>query len=247
MKNRKIKKKFIPLIASVLIASASSYGSVTFQNNGTKEGWSNYPQKPEAKGTITDVTSPVYHSTSAIQFTQKFVKGYTGRYHSEVDLEGAETTGQDRYYGMTFYLPSSWPYATDQVNVQQWAGTGPWIIMRIQGPDLLVLFDHLPGGLNGEPHIFSNVPKGSWVRVVTHIKSEASGGLFEVWVNGNKVMSQKGNFVAPKNGGKIRWSTGCYVSGWFQKSSPQGPSSRLVYGTHYRVATTYAEAEPANW
>lgn len=222
-------------------------GTVTFQNNGTKEGWPNFPQTPQAKGTITDVTTPTFHSTSAIQFTQTFVNNYTGRYHSEVDIEGAQQTNQDRYYGMTFYLPADWQYATDQVNVQQWAGTGPWIIMRIDGPDMLVLFDHLPDGYFAETHFLSNVPKGTWVRIVTHIKSAPSGGIFEVWVNGTKVLSHTGNLDAPGNGGAIRWSTGCYVSGWFQKSSPQGPSTRLVYGTHYRVATTYDLAEPANW
>jgi len=241
-----MKKRLLPLLAFVSTAALSSYGAVYFQNNGTKEGWPNYPQKPEAKGTISDVTSPVYHSTSAIKFTQTFEKNYTGRYHSEVDMEGASNTGLDRYFGMTVYLPAGWPYATDQVNIQQWAGTGPWVIMRIDGPDLEVLFDHLPG-LNAKPHIYHNFPIGTWTRIVTHIHSVASGGIFEVWVNGNKVLSQKGDFVAPGNGGKIRWSTGCYVSGWFQKSSPQGPSTRIVYGTHYRVASSYAEAEPANW
>jgi|GEM_PF-2316933 len=222
-------------------------GTVTFENNGTKEGWPNYPQTPQAHGTITDVTSPTYHSTSAIQFTQTFISGYTGRYHSEVDIEGAQQTNQDRYYGMTFFLPAGWQYAKDQVNVQQWAGTGPWIIFRIDGPDIIVLFDHLPDGFFDEPHIFTNVPSGVWMRVVTHIRSSSSGGIWECWINGNHVYSHTGNLNAPGNGGAIRWSTGCYVSGWFQKSSPQGPSERIVYGTHYRVATTYALAEPANW
>ncbi|HTB79913.1 MAG TPA: chitobiase/beta-hexosaminidase C-terminal domain-containing protein [Opitutaceae bacterium] len=222
-------------------------GTVTFQNNGTKEGWPNYPQTPEAKGTITDVTTPTYHSTSAIEFTQTFQNNYTGRYHSEVDIEGAQQTNQDRYYGMTFFLPAGWQYATDQVNVQQWAGTGPWIIFRIDGPDIIILFDHLPDGFFDEPHIFQNVPNGVWVRVVTHIRSSTSGGIWECWINGNHVYSHTGNLDAPGNGGAIRWSTGCYVSGWYQKSSPQGPSFRLVYGTHYRVATTYDLAEPANW
>ncbi|HTQ31363.1 MAG TPA: hypothetical protein VMI53_09145, partial [Opitutaceae bacterium] len=80
-----MKKRLLPLLAFVSTAALSSYGAVYFQNNGTKEGWPNYPQKPEAKGTISDVTSPVYHSTSAIKFTQTFEKNYTGRYHSEVD------------------------------------------------------------------------------------------------------------------------------------------------------------------
>ena len=222
-------------------------GNVTFENNGTKEGWPNYPQTPQAHGTITDVSSPTYHSTSAIEFTQTFVPGYTGRYHSEVDLEGAQQTNQDRYYGMTFFLPAGWQYANDQVNVQQWAGTGPWIIFRIDGPDIIVLFDHLPDGFFDEPHIFRNVPSGVWTRVVTHIRSSSSGGIWECWINGNHVYSHTGNLNAPGNGGAIRWSTGCYVSGWFQKSSPQGPSERIVYGTHYRVATTYNLAEPANW
>jgi len=241
-----MKIKYLLVVAPLMVAAVSSFGTVYFQNNGTKEGWPNYPQKPEAKGTISDVTTPTYHSTSAIKFTQTFEKGYTGRYHSEVDYEGASNTGLDRYFGMTVFLPSGWVYAKDQVNIQQWAGTGPWIIMRVDGTDLLVNFDHLPGGLNGEPHLQA-MPNGQWVRIVTHILSKSSGGKFEVTINGTKKMSKTGNFVAPGNGGAIRWSTGCYVSGWYQQSKPQGPSERIVYGTHYRIASTEAEAEPANW
>lgn len=240
-----MKIKVLLLVVPLTLAAASSFGTVYFQNNGTKEGWPNYPQKPEAKGTISDVTSPTYHSTSSIKFTQTFVSGYTGRYHSEVDIEGAEQSGQDRYYGMTVYLPSTWQYASDQVNIQQWAGTGPWIIMRIDSTDLMVLFDHL-SNLNGEPHLQA-MPRGQWVRIVTRILSKSSG-TFQVTVNGSVKLTETGkNFVAPGNGGAIRWSTGCYVSGWYQRSSPQGPSERIVYGTHYRIASSESEAEPANW
>jgi hypothetical protein len=232
--------------AAVLLTSTSlSYGTVYFQNNGDHTTWPNYPQTPEAKGTITNVSSPTFHSTSSIHFTQTFESGYTGRYHSEVDIEGIQQNNQDRYYGLALYVPSNWQNATDQVNFQQWAGTGPWLIMRIDGSDILMLFDSSATG-GGEPHLQA-MPHGAWTRVVSRIYSHGSTGEFQCWINGTLKITRNGNFQAPGNGGAIRWSAGCYVSGWYQRSSPQGPSFRETYETHYRVADSYANAEPNNW
>src|SRR5579885_3762359 len=101
-------KKLLPLLDFMATAALSSSGSVYFQNNGTKEGWPNYPQTPQAHGTITDVSSPTFHSTSSIKFTQTWIPNYTGRYHSEVDYQATQFTGTTRYYGTTLFLPANW-------------------------------------------------------------------------------------------------------------------------------------------
>ena len=239
------KRAALAAIAAATMCT-TSFATVYFQNQGDNTKWPNYPQKPEAKGTISNTTSQHYGSDkTSIHFTQTFVKGYTGRYHSEVDHEDIQDNNQDRYYGLAVFVPSNWQNATDQVNFQQWAGTGPWLIMRIDGPDIIMLFDSDATG-GGEPHLTS-MPHGVWTRVVSRIYSHGSTGNFKCWVNGSQKISRNGNFQAPGNGGAIRWSAGCYVSGWFQRSSPQGPSFRETYEGHYRVTDSQSTAEPANW
>ena len=238
-------KSYQCLLSALLLAGMvlPSHATVYFQNEGDNKTWPNYPQDPEAKGTIGDVTSPLYKDSTSIEFTQTFEKNYSGRYHSEVDIGDIEENNQDRYYGEAVYVASNWENADDQVNFQQWAGTGPWILMRIDGSDIVMDFDW-SGTNGGEPHVQS-MPHGAWTRVVTRIYTHGSTGVFTVWINGTQKLTRNGNFQAP--GSEIRWSTGCYVSGWYQRSSPQGPSERITYGDHYRVADSQSEADPANW
>ncbi len=219
-----------------MAATSASYGTVYFQNDGTKEGWPNYPQTPQAKGTITDVSSPTYKGSSAISFTQTWESGYTGRYHSEVDYQN---TGTDRYYGEAEYIPTSWTYAGDNVCFQQWAGTGPWLMMELRNSTITVL-PHITGTIS-----LGTMPKGVWTRVVVHLRATSSGS-FQAWVNGTQKMNLSGNFTPPGTS-QVRWSTGCYVTGWFGKTSQPSPSFRQIYGDHYRIASTQAEADPANW
>src|SRR5579883_1569971 len=110
------------LVALLVVATSSiSYGTVFFQNDGNKEGWPNFPQTPQAKGTISDVTTPSFQGNNAIKFTQTWIPNYTGRYHSEVDFQNIQKTGQDQYYGLSVYLEPTWTYAGDNISIQQWA------------------------------------------------------------------------------------------------------------------------------
>ncbi|HZP60299.1 MAG TPA: heparin lyase I family protein [Opitutaceae bacterium] len=235
-----MKKKLLVTLVPLLIAAASSFGTVYFQNNGTKEGWPNYPQTPQAHGTITDVSSPTFHSTSSIKFTQTWIPNYTGRYHSEVDYQGTQFTGSTRYYGTTLFLPANWNRADSKVSIQQWAGTGPWIIMEVRGSNLVVL-PHIAGITT-----ITGITPGAWMRIVTQL-TDATSGTFAVWVNGSKKITLNGNLVAPAPNGNVRWSVGEYVTGWTGVTTKPSPSYRELYHTHFRIASSYAEAEPANW
>lgn len=233
-----IRKLLVALL--VAAASSASYGTVFFQNDGTKEGWPNFPQTPQAKGTISDVSTPSFQGNNAIKFTQTWIPNYTGRYHSEVVNFNIQATGQDRYYGLTVFLPTPWPFAADNISIQQWAGDGPWIIMEVRGSNLVVL-PHVAGIKTIAP-----MPVGQWVRIVTHLRASSSG-IFEVWVNGVKRLSLTGNFTPPSTRGLIRWSAGEYVTGWTGRTTKPTPSFRQLYEDHFRVTSTETEAEPANW
>jgi hypothetical protein len=87
--------------------------------------------------------------------------------------------------------------------------------------------------------------RGTWIRIVTRINMTSSGP-FEVWVNGMKTASVPINLVVGGDPPTIRWANGMYCTAW-RTQQPAGGSPISVWHDHFRVATTYDEAEPANW
>jgi len=227
---------------ALVAATSVSYGTIYFQNDGTCEGWPNYPQQPEAQGTIYDTNNPAYQGPTAIQFSQTWQTNYTGRYHSEVDYQNTQGVGQDMYYGMTVYLPNNWVYTNSNVCIQQWAGASPWLMMEIRGNQIEVL-PHITGIQD-----LGTIPTGQWVRIVTHLNTSSVNGEFQVWVNGVQEMNLTGNF-SPTNAGstEVRWSAGAYVTGWYGVTTQPTPSFIRLFQDHYCMASTEAEADPANW
>src|SRR5262249_34549375 len=140
------------------------------------------------------------------------------------------------------YIPKEWQFHDQNVCIQQWApddDSGPWIIMNLNGSHL-----HWLGGLVGTPDVgdLSDL-RGTWVRIVTRIKM-GGGGAIEAWVNGKKTYSKMGAVNA--SGGTIRWSSGLYATRWINQQ-PTGQKTLYLFHDHFRVATTYDEADPANW
>ncbi len=226
---------------SFVVAAMTGHATVYFQNDGNQAGWPTMGQLPQDKGTITDVTSPAFQGNTAIKFTQTFDPNYSDRYHAEVHYQGTQFTGQTRYYGMTVFLPANWSLNDSKVALEQWAGTGPWIIIEVRGSNLVIL-SHIAG-----VQTVTSVTPGQWIRIVTQI-TDAANGSITVWVNGVQKYHRTGNLEAPAPNGEIRWSAGIYVTGWYPKpSSTPNPAYRELYEDHYRIADTEAEAEPANW
>ncbi|MFI5821257.1 heparin lyase I family protein [Streptomyces rishiriensis] len=80
---------------------------VYFQNRGSVEGWDRaYTQKD---GVIATVDSPVYKGAHSLPATQTHI-GETGGYHSEVIRRGAQSVGEDRYYGQAVRLAPDWEF-----------------------------------------------------------------------------------------------------------------------------------------
>ena len=63
---------------SLLLIGTIVRGEIFFQNDGVRNGRPNYPQTPQAHGTVSDVTNPVFQGTSAIKFTQHSTRRTTG-------------------------------------------------------------------------------------------------------------------------------------------------------------------------
>jgi MYXO-CTERM domain-containing protein len=229
---------FLALLAG---SSAEVHAEVLFQNTGNKLGWGRvFTQKA---GTITEVTSPVYKGTTAVKTTQTYQSSDGKNYHSEIIKEKAHLAGQDLYYGHAVYLPADWVFHGQNVTFQQWAPEqpeAPWILMYLQGDRV-----RLGGrGANGDKDAGRVTGlRGTWIRFVTRIHM-ATDGAFEVWINGEKTFSQRGNFRA--HGPSMRWSNGIYCTRW-DTETPTGPRELTFWHDNMRIATTYAEADPATW
>ncbi len=216
---------------------------VYFQNRGSVEGWDYaYTQKD---GVIATVDSPVYKGAHSLEATQTYI-GETGGYHSEVIQRGAQSVGEDKYYGQAIRLAADWEFHDQNVTFQQWSPEdpeGPWLLMFVIGDEIRF------GGSGGIKGTVGSITalRGTWLRVVTRLKLAGSGaGAFEVWLNGTKTVSRTGITVLPSTSQTIRWSNGIYCTAW-RDGTPSGPDVLTIHHDNHRIASSYALAEPANW
>jgi hypothetical protein len=122
--------------ATATAGPAYAADEVYFQNRGSVEGWSSaYTQK---HGVIATVDSPVYKGAHSLRATQTYI-GETGGYHSEVIRRGAQSVGEDKYYGQAVRLAPDWQFHDQNVTFQQWSPEdpeGPWLLMFVIGDEL---------------------------------------------------------------------------------------------------------------
>lgn len=230
-------------VAAVAPDRASAADEVFFQNRGSVEGWDySYTQK---QGVIRTVDTPVYKGAHALEATQTYIEE-TGGYHSEVLKRGAQSVGQDRYYGQAIRLASDWRFHDQNVTFQQWSPEdpeGPWLLMFVIGDEIRF------GGSSGIKGTVGSITdlRGTWIRIVVRLKLAGDGqGAYEVWLNGRKTVSTTGTTVLPSTSQTIRWSNGIYCTAW-REGTPSGPRTLTILHDNHRIASTYALAEPANW
>ena len=227
------------VVCALAFLPSAAQASVSFQNQGTLTGWSNYPQRP-CCGPIRQVASPVFRGAEAIRFEQTF-RGF-GSYHNEVVQQPVAPLGSDTYFGFALFLPNDWIFHDQNVTFSQWARSDssntPWTLMFIQKNEIRT------GGSGGIRRVWGTIEKGVWNRFVVRIRNHNTQGLFEVWINGVNRGSLTGD-VSP-DGPAIRWSAGQYATYW-RENEPTGSNPIVSYMDHFRIASTYAEAEPANW
>ena len=229
------------LAVALLTMPSAGQATVYFQNTGTTSGWSKvYSQQI---GRVFQVTSPVYAGTTALAFEQTFNNVLTG-YHSETIIASIQSNGQDRYYGKVIRVPSNWAFDDNNITYQQWSPEdpeGPWMLNWI-GRSNRMYIQAKPNG--GQPDV-GYIGAGVWVRVVHRLNLRTTGGVQQFWTNGTMTLNRTGidNLVVP--GTTLRWSNGIYCTQW--RTSTPTTKYRIIYQDNFRVASSYAEAEPANW
>jgi hypothetical protein len=238
-------------------APAVSHATVYFSNTGNLSGWSKI--YVEHNGSTTQVSSPVYKGSTAVRCRQVYDSSYTGRYHCELRADGLTNQGNDRYYSFTFYLPSNWQFVDQNFNIEQFIGTPaecssgqPWTMVWIRNNALSTRTTSGPDGCtrtSTDYLVTSSVQTGTWHRVVMRGRWRSdTTGLFQFWYDGSKVIDKQNIATCPDTDTAMEYAVGNYANGWHDSGTMLGTqSTRDVFVDHVRVATTYAEADPAQW
>ena len=245
--------RIVSALAACVAATASvTQAAVIWQNEGTISPWGHLLKEPGCS--VTEVRSPTYRGDKAIRhFVTYPVAGADTSLHCEVARDPVAVTGDDRYYGWAYRLGNDWPSSYSRSSaLSQLTGRGAcWnqndFIQLSQG---LRLNDNTGGGADscnpqGSNYTIGNpVSKNVWHRIVVHKlwKGDDSGRL-EIWHDGVKMVDVP--HIATgfgDNTAGYAWHVGLYAG-----MQSGDVTTRTVYTDQFRIATTYAEADPASW
>jgi hypothetical protein len=247
---------------TVMLGPAGARATVFFENAGTTSGWSSTPSG-EHNGSVAQVTSPTFKGSTALRSRQVFDSSYTGRYHAEAMVSSIGQQGQDRYYGYTYRLMDNWQFVSQNFNFSQFGATFPntscggtinkpttmnWLLgttLRTR-----VKFGTVCAPVTTEYVVTSSLTAGVWHRLVQRIRFASNNtGLFQTWLDGTLVVNQSNLATTVAENPPFRWSVGLYANGWHDDGNVMVGSqgTRDVYHDHYRIASSFAEADPDAW
>jgi hypothetical protein len=245
--------------AAVLNVASVAEASVVFSNTGNLSGWSSLWQE-NGRCSLTQVSSPVYKGSTAVRARCIYSSSYSGRYHGEMRKSGMAQRGQDRYYGFAFYIPSNWQNVQQGFNIQQFIGNAsgcsggqPTTMTALRyGDDLVTRIVTGPSACQRTSTnytVVTSVSKGTWHRVTFRGKWRSDNtGVFTFWYDGSQKLNKTNTKTHPADDYSLNYAVGNYSNAWHDDDRMEGTqSTRDIFVDHIRVATTYAEADPASW
>ena len=216
-------------LSSSYWCSIQKYASYSIQRSSTVKRSGSYSSRYELRKTDGDVAGSKRAETNRSTKCEPVVKC-------------------ERWYGISFYLPSD--YATDPAAeiLTQWqtiSGSHPPLALwTINGQWRIVPFGDLNQG-----KIIGNYEKSKWTDFVFHVKwSTGTDGLTEVWKDGVKVFSKTGANIYTGLTYGAYMKAGIYKWPW--KSTQAAASTttkRIVYIDDIRVGSalaTYSDVAP---
>jgi hypothetical protein len=232
-----------------------------FANHGTLSGWTR--PKPEADGTVSEVTNVVYRGTTALKMTQTYKPGYTGRYHSEVVYKNGYKRGDTKFYGFAFRLSESWDFINDQsYNIAQWiadfTNTGcddwsPTSMVYLRGSTLYsrIKTGRLLAGQACQQNtrqfaLKTGIVPGQWYKLTFQVRWESEAtGQFKVWVNGEKVHEEYDIATTLLDDRRqFDFRVGLYANGWHDSGFEGGNPFRQVWIDEVGVGSAFIDADP---
>ena len=244
----------------LVLAAHSGHAAVLFHNTGTTSGWDG--RSLEHKGTISQVTSPVYKGTTAIRVTQTYDASYSGRYHAELVRNDGYTPGQMRFYGFAFYIPSNWQSVSQGYNIAQFiadfgnTGCDDW------SPTTMMWFTNSglstrvkQGSICSQSlrtfNNFATLSYGQWHRIQIQANWQASSsGYFKVWVDGAKRLEQLNlqTTLSDPSNRRFSFRVGMYANSWYDQKRMVGTqATRTLNYDQIGIGTTFADADPNAW
>jgi Polysaccharide lyase len=245
-----MKSQKILSVLSLIAITTLSRGSVIFQNDGTISPWGHTLK--DSGASLTEVSSPTFKGSSAIKHFANYSGSGDNSIHCEVARDPAASNGDNRYYGWAFRLGSDFPSSYSRASALcQLTGHGSCGFNQtdfIQIKDTS-FFDHATGGNScsqfKHDYTIGGIPsRNVWHRLVVHkLWKGDNTGVLEIWLDGSKKDSASGIPTAYSDAtSSYAWHVGVYAG--FNSGSA---GTRTVYTDHARIATSYSEAEPANW
>jgi hypothetical protein len=248
------------LTVALGLTASSSTATVLFHNTGTTSGWNLL--FAEHKGSIAQVTSPVFKGSTAIRVTQVFDPNYTGRYHSEVVRNDGYRPGQMRFYGFAMFIPSNWQSVSQGFNIAQFIAdfgdTGcddfmPSTMLWFTGSSLSTRVKQ--GSICSQSiQTFSNFASlsyGQWHRIEIQANWQTDNtGYLKVWVDGAKRLERFGlqTTIFDSANRTFSFRVGMYANSWHDQGRMVGSQgTRTLYYDQIGVGTAFADADPNAW
>lgn len=255
-------------IGNLLVALGATISAVhaeqVFSNTGTTDGWGEL--FTEHHGTISQVDNIYYSGVTdktALKFTQEYDPSYSKRYHSEARLFDVYVEGDEGYYGFAFRLSEKWEFEPAQgYNLAQFiADFGgldcgedfmPSSMVWVDGDQLgtRVKFGEVCGGQESTYfESLATVTAGEWHSVVIHSlwSSDASKGVYELWFDGEQVLSEKGIATTVSNEGAFEFRVGLYANSWYDEGYKGNQPFRQVWMDQIAYGSEFDDADPAEW
>jgi hypothetical protein len=243
-------------VLSMVAAPTAGFATVVFQNTGTTSGWDYL--STQNKGTLTQVTSPVYKGTTAVRARQIYVSGSSERFHSELGKRNVGKRGDDRYYGWAARVPSNWQFTSQWYILSQlgisYSGLScsgePLSKSYLSGSTLkLEITTGTPcSSKSSSVTVATGFTAGVWHRLVYRYKlGSDSTGQLQYWVDGTKKLERLNTANITSTSNQVRWSIGLYCSQWFGRALEGSQGTRDVFVDQARVASSYNEADPSKW
>ncbi|MCW3115926.1 MAG: hypothetical protein JWM28_8 [Chitinophagaceae bacterium] len=193
--------------------------------------------------------SSSYHNTGSYSLRYELNKSdgdVAGSKRSEANLA---TTYEpvlkvERWYGMSFYLPSD--YITDPAPeiVTQWQspkGVQPPLAIWTYNGNWLVALSSGTTTIKTTTTSIGTYAKSAWTDFVVHVKwSTSTDGLIEVWKNGTKVFSKTGanTYTGQTRGNYLK--DGVYKWPWKSGTYASNTTKRVFYLDDVRIGNNYA-------
>ncbi|KAI5461767.1 endo-beta-1,4-Glucuronan lyase from fungus Trichoderma Reesei [Mariannaea sp. PMI_226] len=253
-----VKSLFAAAAALLPWAEASQL----FYNSGTMDGFD--ASRHENKGTVSTVTNLAYKGASSLKMTQTYTKGYTGRYHSEVDHNNGYKRGDTRFYGFAFRLQENWEFDSQGYNIAQFIADRPgagcddddWMpssMVWIEGNKLasrIVTGQYRQPDCGRKITAFNNlatVSAGVWHTIVIQANWQSgSTGYYKMWFDGAKVLEKTNLATTINDDVEFAFRVGLYANSWHDDGQMLGSQPfRQVWYDEVAVGTTFQDVDPA--